>query len=437
MATLSYERDETGTDLKAVAEGKIAVTPIHFDLTAHDGLEALSATTWRSCSRRRSRSDSEGHVYPRSAPPSSAAARLPLLPLLRARRPGDRRRRVRRADRRAAGDRGRASRAAHAGLADPAGRRRAGLGAGQGPPPAAMLSLANARSAEELRAWIQRMRNHLAREGIEDPDSTSSPSPRSTAWRSRCSTRTACSSAAPRAATASSARTSPTTCARSVVPLSLNSSDPPPAAGGARRGLHVAAGLRRDQRRRAPPGLPTFMNPRNSAAGTVRQLDPRLAAERPLSFWVYALGVATEGSRSSTQWQMLEWLRELGFPVQPGHQLLDTEDVRRRAVPGVGAAARLARLRDRRRRRQGQRPRAPAPARRRRARAALGDRLEVPADDRDHDAARHRLEPRQVRRPAPVRDARAGARRRRHRQAGDAAQRGGPRAQGPPRSGRR
>jgi DNA ligase (NAD+) len=36
--------------------------------------------------------------------------------------------------------------------------------------PQAMLSLANARSAEELRAWITRMRNHLAREGIEDPD---------------------------------------------------------------------------------------------------------------------------------------------------------------------------------------------------------------------------------------------------------------------------
>ena len=36
--------------------------------------------------------------------------------------------------------------------------------------PEPMLSLANARSAEELRAWIQRMRNHLAREGIEDPD---------------------------------------------------------------------------------------------------------------------------------------------------------------------------------------------------------------------------------------------------------------------------
>src|SRR5207237_7701820 len=36
--------------------------------------------------------------------------------------------------------------------------------------PQAMLSLANARSSDELRAWISRMRNHLAREGIEDPD---------------------------------------------------------------------------------------------------------------------------------------------------------------------------------------------------------------------------------------------------------------------------
>src|SRR6202011_3835361 len=39
--------------------------------------------------------------------------------------------------------------------------------------------------------------------------------------------------------------------------------------------------------RRAEAGLSTFMNPRNSAAGAIRQLDPRLAAERPLSFWAY------------------------------------------------------------------------------------------------------------------------------------------------------
>ena len=78
-----------------------------------------------------------------------------------------------------------------------------------------MLSLANVRSADELRAWIARMRSHLAREGIEDPEFATSPSPRSTGSRSRWSTATACSSAARRAATARSARTSRTTCARS------------------------------------------------------------------------------------------------------------------------------------------------------------------------------------------------------------------------------
>ena len=46
--------------------------------------------------------------------------------------------------------------------------------------------------------------------------------------------------------------------------------------------------------RRAEAGLSTFMNPRNSAAGTIRQLDPKLAADRPLSLWAYAIG-ATEG----------------------------------------------------------------------------------------------------------------------------------------------
>ena len=50
--------------------------------------------------------------------------------------------------------------------------------------------------------------------------------------------------------------------------------------------------------RRAEAGLSTFMNPRNSAAGTIRQLDPALAAERPLSMWCYAIGV-TEGLRST------------------------------------------------------------------------------------------------------------------------------------------
>ena len=60
--------------------------------------------------------------------------------------------------------------------------------------------------------------------------------------------------------------------------------------------------------RRAEAGLSTFMNPRNSAAGTIRQLDPKLSADRPLSFWAYAIG-ATEGITFAAHWDALEWLR--------------------------------------------------------------------------------------------------------------------------------
>jgi DNA ligase (NAD+) len=77
--------------------------------------------------------------------------------------------------------------------------------------------------------------------------------------------------------------------------------------------------------RRASQGLSTFMNPRNSAAGTIRQLDPALAAERPLSMWCYGIG-ATEGLRFGSHWEGLEWLREHGFRVNGDVKQLTTED---------------------------------------------------------------------------------------------------------------
>jgi DNA ligase (NAD+) len=67
---------------------------------------------------------------------------------------------------------------------------------------------------------------------------------------------------------------------------------------------------------RAAAGLPTFANPRNSAAGSLRQIDPRATAERPLSIWCYSLG-AVEGLSPSTQSAALDWLREAGFRVNP------------------------------------------------------------------------------------------------------------------------
>jgi DNA ligase (NAD+) len=60
----------------------------------------------------------------------------------------------------------------------------------------------------------------------------------------------------------------------------------------------------------------TFANPRNAAAGSVRQLDPRVTASRPLDFFAYGVGRA-EGKEFSTQWEVLDYLRMQRFKVSP------------------------------------------------------------------------------------------------------------------------
>ncbi|HEX5698297.1 MAG TPA: NAD-dependent DNA ligase LigA [Rhodoferax sp.] len=66
-------------------------------------------------------------------------------------------------------------------------------------------------------------------------------------------------------------------------------------------------------------GLKTFVNPRNAAAGAVRQLDPAIAAQRPLSFYAYGLGAVTPPEAGGPVWQshfeMMQALKSWGFPV--------------------------------------------------------------------------------------------------------------------------
>ena len=73
------------------------------------------------------------------------------------------------------------------------------------------------------------------------------------------------------------------------------------------------------QRERIAQGIKgekTFVNPRNAAAGAVRQLDPSIAAQRPLSFFAYGVGeVAGAQALWQTHWDLLHSLREWGFPV--------------------------------------------------------------------------------------------------------------------------
>ena len=58
----------------------------------------------------------------------------------------------------------------------------------------------------------------------------------------------------------------------------------------------------------------TFANPRNAAAGSLRQLDPRVVAARPLALLCYAI-VEADGPVPATQWETLDYLQQLGFPV--------------------------------------------------------------------------------------------------------------------------
>jgi DNA ligase (NAD+) len=70
-------------------------------------------------------------------------------------------------------------------------------------------------------------------------------------------------------------------------------------------------------------GRPTFMNPRNAGAGSVRQLDPQVTASRNLQTFLYALDPA--GSARS-QWDVLETLRAMGFRVNPNRAVFDSID---------------------------------------------------------------------------------------------------------------
>jgi DNA ligase (NAD+) len=69
-----------------------------------------------------------------------------------------------------------------------------------------------------------------------------------------------------------------------------------------------------------------FANPRNSAAGSLRQKDPSITAKRDLSFWAYQLGAVEGGPKFTRHSEMLDWLGALGFPVNPNIETLDTLD---------------------------------------------------------------------------------------------------------------
>ena len=73
-------------------------------------------------------------------------------------------------------------------------------------------------------------------------------------------------------------------------------------------------------------GTQRFVNPRNAGAGSLRQKDPAVTASRELSFWSYQLGEVVGGPEFSSHHETLEYLRTLGFPVNPNIRQLTTRE---------------------------------------------------------------------------------------------------------------
>jgi DNA ligase (NAD+) len=187
-----------------------------------------------------------------------------------------------------------------------------------------MLSLANARNEEELAAWVLRSERYLARQGVEMGDVRFVTEPKidglaiSLVYEDGVLVR---------GATRGNGEIGEdvTTNLRTIGAIPLRVDDAPPlleVRGEAYMPLAAFAKLNED---RAAAGEPTYANPRNTAAGSIRQLDPQLTASRPLSIWCYSVG-ALEGLSFETHSESLEWLRSHGFRVSRDVGVHDTVD---------------------------------------------------------------------------------------------------------------
>ncbi|MET0559413.1 MAG: NAD-dependent DNA ligase LigA [Solirubrobacterales bacterium] len=188
----------------------------------------------------------------------------------------------------------------------------------------AMLSLGNARNEEELRGWENRLANYLKRLDITASQFSYTTEPKIDGL---AITLTYEDGVLVRGATRGDGRVGEdvTQNLRTIGSVPLRIPDAPELIEVRGEAYLPIAAFKELNERRAEREEPTFANPRNSAAGSIRQLDPALAAERPLSTWIYGIG-AVRGLDLATHMDEVEWLGERGFKVNPDtdhHQGVD------------------------------------------------------------------------------------------------------------------
>ena len=110
------------------------------------------------------------------------------------------------------------------------------------------------------------------------------------------------------------------------IPLSVPGKEAPPKFEVRGEVYIPKKGFKKLNEERAREGLPLFANPRNAAAGSVRQLDSSITAKRPLDIFVYGLGPAEGKAVPDTHWVIMQWLKSLGFKVNPEIALCCTID---------------------------------------------------------------------------------------------------------------
>ncbi len=187
-----------------------------------------------------------------------------------------------------------------------------------------MLSLGNARSEEELRAWETRIRNLLTRLDITAEQFGYVTEPKVDGLAVSLTYE---GGELTRGATRGDGRIGEdvTHNLRTIRAIPLRVEDDSELVEVRGEIYYGRAAFERLNEQRAAAGESTFANPRNAAAGTIRQLDPQIAAERPLSMWTYGIG-ARRGIDFETHSDEIEWLRNRGFKVDKEIVVHDTID---------------------------------------------------------------------------------------------------------------